>query len=717
MAIFCIAIGIGLLGASGSQAGRAINLQANSHSLSKYAKLEVTFDLNRAYSNPYDPDEVRVDALIAKGTETIEFPCFYFIPVQFTKDGDRSSAEEFSEDSTWMLRYSFLKEGSYSIRIRVRDNAGETLSDPVQVSVDGSFGKGFIRIHPQDQQSFRFDDGSPYYPNGFNVGWNAGSLTDLYADYMGKMGEVGANWLRYWFIGFARQALEWDTDLSRPWNEGYGLGRYNQKASAIVDTVVSLAEEKGIYLQLVLEAHGEWSTRVNSNWDRNPYSTDLGGPISSPADFFTHQQAMKLTRKRYRYTVARWGYSPAVLAWEFFNEVNFTDAYYPPSEENIRSIVQWHEEMASYIKSLDYTGRLVTTSTTAAKLLIALDQGASSLDQVQFHHYARKVHESVTQLAIDLRDAMQKPIMIGEFGLQGLKDKENHPDVWGDHIRKTIWLGAFYKVPHMYWSWTFIEIKNLYEVFRPLGEFLKDEDLAGMKTFRLDLQDELGIDMLSLAGTMNWGTTEKHEFVVDASGKTEGLPGLSRYLQGKSHAEMGSWVSFQVNFKEPGAAAIEVGKISDAGSNDIQILIDGSPAGTRVFSEPGSFAVDVSSGLHTITFRNNGADWVLVSHYGFTGVKAPALSGLGLMDSNKVYGYVYNTRDGEWIDPAIADSITDGRILLPGMEQGRYQVFFTNPRTGKVTDGGIVEARSGSLAVSLPMFKKDIAFKLISNFQ
>ena len=65
---------------------------------------------------------------------------------------------------------------------------------------------------------------------------------------------------------------------------------------------------------------------------------------------------------RLRYIVARWGYSPAIGMWEFFNEIDniqFRDAKNPiPAEE----IVAWHARMARYLKSIDPYGHPVTTS-------------------------------------------------------------------------------------------------------------------------------------------------------------------------------------------------------------------------------------------------------------------------------------------------------------------------------------------------------------------
>ena len=56
-------------------------------------------------------------------------------------------------------------------------------------------------------------------------------------------------------------------------------------------------------------------------WVSNPYNAKNGGPCAGrPTSGPTRGQDAS-TRQRLRYLIARWGYSPNVFAWEFWNEV------------------------------------------------------------------------------------------------------------------------------------------------------------------------------------------------------------------------------------------------------------------------------------------------------------------------------------------------------------------------------------------------------------
>lgn len=78
---------------------------------------------------------------------------------------------------------------------------------------------------------------------------------------------------------------------------------------------------------LSLLNHGAFSTSTNPEWDRNPYNpynSVNGGPRDDPACFADHPDAVKYWNQRMRYIVARWEYSPNIMSWEFWNEVNWT---------------------------------------------------------------------------------------------------------------------------------------------------------------------------------------------------------------------------------------------------------------------------------------------------------------------------------------------------------------------------------------------------------
>ncbi len=85
-----------------------------------------------------------------------------------------------------------------------------------------------------------------------------------------------------------------------------------------------------------------------------------GGPAATPKDFFTNAESKAMYKNRLRYLIARWGYSPAIAAWEFFNEID-NAVFTPTPHDSVliehQVITQWHDEMSTYLKNNDpYTG-------------------------------------------------------------------------------------------------------------------------------------------------------------------------------------------------------------------------------------------------------------------------------------------------------------------------------------------------------------------------
>jgi len=113
--------------------------------------------------------------------------------------------------------------------------------------------------------------------------------------------------------------LDWVSGTTLP------IGSLSLDVARRWDATVAAAGEHGVYLQIALQHDGQYSSRTNPNWPENPWNKSRGGWLQSPEDFFTDPRAIALTKAKYRYIVARWGYSPYILAWELFNEVEWTD--------------------------------------------------------------------------------------------------------------------------------------------------------------------------------------------------------------------------------------------------------------------------------------------------------------------------------------------------------------------------------------------------------
>lgn len=78
------------------------------------------------------------------------------------------------------------------------------------------------------------------------------------------------------------------------------------------------------------------------------------------SNFATDPTAKEYQKRWLRYAVARWGHSPAIMAWELFNEVEWVDAV--QTDRDWPTVICWHAEMAAFLRELDPYHHLVTTS-------------------------------------------------------------------------------------------------------------------------------------------------------------------------------------------------------------------------------------------------------------------------------------------------------------------------------------------------------------------
>jgi hypothetical protein len=418
-----------------------------------YQRLELTVDLDAQYLDPYDPDEIELKGLFtAPNGKVLEVPGYFHSGVVDGVDPVRQAV--------WKLRFTPNQAGEWTYVLTAKNRWNRVQSETFTLQAEAGTGDGFVRIDPKHPQYFTLDSGRFYYPIGQNVAWLP---FEDYERYFTKMSQHGENWARIWMTSWS-YGIEW-----KPMGQYQGLGTYNLDRAQKLDDLLRLAETHGIYLQLVFDFHGAFSSRVNPEWSNNPYNVINGGFLTSPEQFFTHPQAKALYKKRLRYIIARWGYSPHVMAWEFFNEVSFIDNF------NERTIQAWHQEMASYVKQLDPYQHLTTTS-------FGGDAGGEtyrlpSIDFSQYHVYAQNLFKQIQRINAKLSQ-YNKPHFIGEFGSDAANGRDDQ-DRRGVFLHAGLWsqfmhLSAGNAMP---WWWdTHIEANHLYYHFAALAHFAKDID-------------------------------------------------------------------------------------------------------------------------------------------------------------------------------------------------------------------------------------------------
>ncbi len=192
-------------------------------------------------------------------------------------------------------------------------------------------GRGYV-LRSVVPRYFRYDSGASCFPIGENLQepWAGGSYD--YDRWVGQLADHGAGFFRF-FVGILcnrenRLTLEHLPD--RP-GDGNGLGRYDLAGAWRIDHIMEFSEARAACSGRCASTR---STRCSSrtstsfaSWHTNPYNAANGGPAATPADCFRNEEAKRLYRQRLRYTVARWGYSPSLFVWEFWNEWDQTTGY------------------------------------------------------------------------------------------------------------------------------------------------------------------------------------------------------------------------------------------------------------------------------------------------------------------------------------------------------------------------------------------------------
>ena len=337
---------------------------------------------------------------------------------------------------------------------------------------------GFIHIDKANPRFFATSDGARFFPVGVNMGWWADDPIENYTRWLDHFAANGGNTIRVWMANWSF-ALEWnDTPL--------GDYRNRMQQAWLLDELFRLAAERGIKIILVLNHHGQFSRSTNPQWQENPYNAELGGPLSSPEGFATDPAAIALFQRRLRYIIDRWAAAPNLMAWEWWNEYNFTAI-------DDKAMDAWLDEMDAFLESRDPYDHLVTISGPA---------GAASpiwqrpgIDFVSVHRYT--THD-LLQIASELTEdytseVSAKPLWLAEFGFATGEETVDSNDKTGSHLHNGLWATTFsgHVGTGMYWWWdTYIEPLDLWHRFAALTHFLAGLDVAAFSPAPLNIATE-----------------------------------------------------------------------------------------------------------------------------------------------------------------------------------------------------------------------------------
>jgi hypothetical protein len=685
------------------------SVRQNAATIGLYQKFELSFTLSESYDNPFDPDIVDITVSFNKpDANNIEVPAFFY------EEYDEDSHGNFvnGRDPCWKARFAPSQLGDYLInQITIIDHNGTNIIDPgITFTCIESDEKGMIRLDGRNRYYLRYDNNEPYIPIGHNVAWLNENGTRQWKDTFEKMHNVGENWTRIWMTHFYQgTTLEWRS------NKQYydGVGKLSMPIAWRLDRIVESCEQNGISIQLALQHHGQFSTTTNPNWNDNPYNithaaTD-GGFLQKPDDFFTDHEAIRLTKNKYRYIVARWGYSRAILAWELFNEVQYTDSW----RNNPSSVVDWHDEMARYIKFVDPFNHLVTTSSDTSGFDEFWRQ--ENMDLIQVHYYSSYVISFFDE-TFNRLSCYNKPVIMGEFGDFNQSNQNEgrlvlHNGIWSAfHVNSTA---------NLWWWDTFIEQYNCYNEFKALSVYTAGEDPAA---YNLSKADIVGKDLPLCASAHPglsdfWAVSTQTVFNIRADGTVPGVGNLSQWLHGSTKSDYRSDPAFNLEMSQDGSLKIHVQSTADWCENSLRVLVDSH----EIFSSSypagfGNFVIEVPipAGQHTVQIENTGRDWFNISNYEFkenNDGNEGYLRFLGLSGPDHAYIWIYDIGSQKGETPY--GTFHDISLTLKGLRDDLYTIEAYETRV----DGGIIDTyqadcQDNELTINLPDFSKDIAVKV-----
>jgi len=603
----------------------------------------------------------------------------------------------------WRLRYAPAKAGLHRVTIRVRDRQGVFASSPVEFTATPSAHPGYVAVCRTNPRYFETSaDGKLWWGCGANIAWVRGDAKgrpDTYEYYLDKVqGKMNAS--RFFLCHWAW--LEWMPMAARDsaWAGYGGLAYYNQMIAGDLDRILARAEEQQLRFMVVTENNcAFWDNPKDSNggWSGNPYSQRNGGPCARASDMYTNPAAIAAYRKRLRYIIARWGYSPSLWVINAWNNYSITKP----------GVAGWVRTMRDYVHELCDSWRPIIYGTNyryEAQTISDYAQAATRVpdDRPAVMQECYNLQEPIPQFQPALRDEIWRGLADGLAAIMvwphAVVDKTGSWGVFNPPIR----LAEGLPLTKPGWGPARVEIAH---AEAPQGARL--EQLTEIKPF---------------GDVPFWGSkATRSRFAIDLNRTGQFLEGMSRSLYSGTNRVRKVWrnpPTFEVDMPQAGRIIAELYRYG-AGHQLLTFKVDGKTV--KQFKLQGKTARDllrsevwfeapVPAGRHAVTVSNEGRDWINVRRYFFV---FPLVSAAGMVSASGRanqdlavgFAYLANRSAGQLYQELFKRKPCDLRdlaIRVAVRQEGTYRVQVIDPVTGEQTRAFAAEAAAGRLTFTLP---------------
>lgn len=711
---------------------------AQSATVPLYGLFEAAFAVRGNYTNPYNPDEINVTVTLTSPTgQTVTVPAFYTQPYRDTCRGT-CPFEQLEADGTgeWRFRFTPTELGEWRYRVSAQGGGEAVNVTSGRFEAVESDAAGFVRIAP-NQRYFEFDNQTPYFPVGQNLGWSweAGGGIYTYLEWLTNLADAGANYARIfidvpWFIG-----LEWTSPAGQ-----YAVG---QQAAWRFDQILEAAAEKGIYLQVVLiwdQAFREYTgvpvnvpvnpprPDIGADFDNHPYNVRQGGSLQGPGEIFLNSIAQDWLANRLRYIAARWAYSPQIFAWEIVSNLDRIAGFTPDRD------IDWLVGVIEAFQSNDPNDHLMTVSTRNVYPTL---QSNPLIDFSQTQVYqARPIEQAADQATSvfasisQYRALVEHPILLNEFSLNPWFEP-TADDPTGIHVQNSIWAAVFSGAAGgaMSWWWdTYIAPQNLYPLYTSLA-FFADGIPWNTSIFvptEVGFVSSTSIEYEPLRITnfnrqFRSASPDGLVYHLTADGAAPPTTQMSSYLYGQQFNTTNRRAeTFIVTPPVDTTFIVGIRNVSTAADAQLTISVDGEVVFISDLSAntgETTFRLPIKAGHHKVVLENTGADWLQLEYLEISAYRSP-LRSLALVDSDSGIALVWlHHRDYTWQQKQTGTTITplNGRLDLPNMPIGVYRVEFWDTATGNVVGEDHVQVQeedNGVLHISLLPITSQLALRV-----
>jgi len=717
-------------------------IRANAEQVPQYGKLELTFPLEGTFTNPFDPAQIDVVAEFrAPSGKQVTMPAFFCQGFSRSEEGIQRV-----DEPVWKVRYAPVDVGTYSYRVVAKNEGREDRSPSGSFECTARKHPGYIRISKANPLYCEFENGRPYVPSGINVfvfarlgeGIPPNRLATC-ERWLDKLADHEGNFIRLrmdsWWL-----TIEMTPDEACDY---LGLGYYHQQTCWEVDRLYDKAAERGIYVMHCLDnANGNVNASKQS-W-RQAYDLYLkqnGGVCDRPVEFWSQPEARRYVRNKLRYCVARWGYHPNLMSWEFWNEVSCRP-------HMIDDGIAWHRDMARYLRTVDPYAHPITTSLMGDHALAKRIWALPEMEIMQHHYYSRdEMVPHTTRMTRELVEPFNKPFFLGEYGVApNFRPGKCDYDKTGIHLHNGMWAALFGRgcgAGAMWYISSYVEAFDLWFHYRALARFADRVpwNAPDFVPCQVDVPTFASLPKQLHYSDLNIPTSSKYafkqspqtDFVIQPDGTVENWQMLRPQLNVAKDRK--SPPTFYVNLDRPAQFVMKVSMSVGNDTNRLLAHLDDE----RVVDEPfpaskeanpkseyveqydnwrtpydKAAVIDVPAGQHSIRCEAVGKDRLELV-YQLRGAiafeRTYPLRAFGFRTSRSAYLWFQNRSSTWWTawegkEPTPLTGMTTKVRDLP---DGVYRIDWYDTWAGRVLSTTEATSADGALAIVLPTVTRDLA--------